>query len=58
MKKKFSMGVATLAAAAGLALAIPATASASPLDPHPAFSAGSMTFCFKFPVGPITISVC
>lgn len=58
MKRRFTVGIATLAAAGGLAVATPAVASAAPVQPTPAGAFGSVSLCFGIPIGPVTISVC
>ncbi|AZG47524.1 hypothetical protein [Gordonia insulae] len=58
MKRRISLVMATAAVALGVGSAVAPAADASPLEPHPAFSLGSVSFCINIPVGPVHISIC
>ncbi|MDL9946301.1 hypothetical protein QSJ19_11970 [Gordonia sp. ABSL11-1] len=58
MKRRISLAIAGAAVVAGVGSAVAPTAGASPLEPHPVISAGSVTFCINIPLGPFNISIC
>ncbi|GAB89252.1 hypothetical protein [Gordonia rhizosphera] len=58
MKRRFSLAVASAAVVASVGAVAAPAASAAPLGRHEVFNVGSLSFCFHFPIGPVTITIC
>ncbi|WP_168699756.1 hypothetical protein [Gordonia paraffinivorans] len=56
IRRRLTVGVATVAAVCGLGLVGAPMASAASVEPTPAF--GSVSLCFGVPIGPVSVSIC
>lgn len=56
MKRRFSIALVSIAAAAGIGAAVAPAASAAPIEPTPVV--GSLSICWDVPIGPTSLHIC